>query len=590
MDVLYQLVLAWSVPAFLTPLFYLVLRVTHGVLRTDRRWFFDYTLIAGLLAYALLTVARPIAGLLLILGILLSGTAAVVLTDRSATSDGLLGQPLPVERFYLYFGFVVLLALVLRLYRLGDFGYLLDEPWHFKTAAGYLRTGKFQFWNFYESSTGKYYPRAWIYTWQVAQSLSSLGESLAVGRLVSVVWGLLLFVPVAAYNRLLDLNRNQKLLVYFLIAISPYLILSSRWVRHYSMYTTLYLSVLVLIVLTIRARYPKNWCYGLSALATFVLLLHLHLAPSLVLLGSIVVYTVFRTVRVTENPRLSYTVLGLATVGLLIAGLFPLLEPEVHGYLNGLSRRFQRELSGPTALNLLYGYYATSLSLGAGLGGLMTGIMVVNQRNRTEGFFVLQFILPLLALLFLARPIPSVRYVGHLIPVAVPLLVLFFGRLIDSTTVEPVYARITALVLLVGVPAVHFQHQLNRIWNGHEDYISFPGDDAQRYGRLEEFLVRQVRADSTVLLLDLPSYHAMRIRRRGVQTAYRSFFEDRISRKELRTMSCEKDLTWVVSTYAYRNPTRPEVETFLRDHFREITIPTVNGTNLYRRIGDLDCS
>lgn len=590
MGLLYQVVLVWSLPLLLLPLsYYYFSQFSPGNLSDGQ--FPDVIVVTCLIFYGCLMVVRPIFPLIVITVTVLSLTGGFVYSRRSAESNNFVDDSIPAGRFWGYFCILLAGAALFRVHRLGHFGFLIDEPWHFKTAVGYLKTGTFQFWDFYESLPRKSYKRAWIYTLQVALAIKWFGRNLLVARSVSLLWGMLIFLPLLIYNRFLGLSRLQSLLSFFLVTISPYLILSSRWVRHYSMYTTLYLSVVVLLgwVITPSSTRLKGLA-GTGCVIGGLLLYHLHPAPTLLLLATSLIVCSGLAVSYWSEPR-NHTKrplipLGFTAIAIAMGVSYSFSSSTTSTKLLQLART---ELNGPSLLNILYGYYTTAFPLGAGLGGLLTGAMLVTNKKIKERYSVVQLIGPLVGLLFLSRPIPLVRYSGYLIPLAIPLLVVVFSRLIGSLRIKKHWLAGVTIFILLLLPAIRFHHQLSRIWNGHQDYVSFLGDNAQHYRILGRFLRLNTSENETVVLLDVPSYHAREIESSGGETIYRSFYNERISKNKLRKLVCGTSGVWVIAAYSYRDPTPATVESYLRSHFETVSVPRLYGINVYYRPGTLAC-
>lgn len=148
----------------------------------------------------------------------------------------------------------------LRLADLGANNFQNDEFFHLEAAVGYVQTGQYALWDFGTEQVGLPYTRAWIYTWQVAQSFQWFGVSEFAARLPSVVWGVLLLPLIGWLGWRVTQSRLAALFAVTLAVFDQSLIWSSRTCRMYSMFIFLACLTLTLVVESIF-RKPKWWIF-----------------------------------------------------------------------------------------------------------------------------------------------------------------------------------------------------------------------------------------------------------------------------------------------------------------------------------------
>lgn len=157
-------------------------------------------------------------------------------------------------------GVVVLTALGfwLRFADLGVNNFQNDEFFHLEAAVGYLETGQYALWDFGTHEVGLPYTRAWIYTWQVAQSFQWFGVNEFAARLPSVIWGVLLLPLMGWLAWRVTQSRLAGVFAVTLAVFDQSLIWSARTSRMYSMFIFLVCLTLVLVVEALL-RKPKWW-------------------------------------------------------------------------------------------------------------------------------------------------------------------------------------------------------------------------------------------------------------------------------------------------------------------------------------------
>jgi len=166
------------------------------------------------------------------------------------------------KKAWIALSLVFLLAIFLRLYKLGQQSLIADEFLGMNISYGYFQTGEWKFWDFNkERLTEEFYTRAKVYYWQVAQIWNwlSLGEGHA--RLVSVVWGLggilLIYGVVYYFSR----NWRWAILAAFFLTVSPSALTFDRKLRMYSMFAPIFFafSLSLFFLLETQAQRIPAW-------------------------------------------------------------------------------------------------------------------------------------------------------------------------------------------------------------------------------------------------------------------------------------------------------------------------------------------
>lgn len=484
-----------------------------------------------------------------------------------------------------YFGWILtailVIAVFVRMYEIGPASFLTDEYLHFNTAVGYLEVGEFRFWNFLSLRAGKDYPRAWSFTWLVAQSLRWFGVSVFSARLVSFFWGVLLFLPFYRVCKDLNLGSTQFLIAFLLLAITPYAVTSSRWIRHYSMYTFFYLSLLTTVNKldgTIGTTSYK-WLIPVSLFG--VICLHLHFLPTLLLLGVLMVYEVFR-LALSEleagnfSPEKRIPLIAL----FLTAGIIGTLL---------LSGKGWAELGQISFKNLFYGFFFTHELFGFALGGSVFGFVLWQsmKRDTVSRFYALMVVLPLPAYLILDRSIPQIRYVGHFFPLFIALTSREILNLIPEGT-KLTFGRRSLLSLIislvvVGVPAYQFSQNLPFIWQGHSGFVSFPQDKSPPYRASVKWLRSKVFPRDEIALVNFPEYAAATIAHPRDNVHWQGYSGRRLRKGKLVQLSKKTGRLWVL--FSSEMGTGRKIEPWLNRHLKSVSLPRPlegRGISVYR--------
>lgn len=446
---------------------------------------------------------------------------------------------LTTRPFLVALALLVLAALLIRIPNLGGFGVRLDEMFQYEAAVGFLETGRFVRWDALEGMPGQAYPRAWIHTWLVAQAMRWLGPSLWAGRVVSLAVGLLLFLPVWQLCRLLDLGRAEILLVLFLLTVSPFCITTSRWLRFYGLFMVAFMLMNNGLLGTLKGS-RNNLFHGGQLALGGVLSLLVHPVLSAVILPA---FGVFLLLEVGCNRDGDGA--GLPRPALLAGGLTVLVLLVVTGvaYRHVLFEEFQ--FTG--TLYPIYAVYLTQENLGYVTGGLFVGAaLVFFDRSAAERFLLCLLVVPTLLMVFLSGRFPQMRYLGFLIPIALPVLVASGGRLAGALGKErSILLTAAVLLVLVLVPTRSLGQHLRYIWRGNPGFVAFPGMHSPRYDQTLRWLEPGLTDEDKVAVCHSFSPLIARWRRRGIDL-HGSPANRKITRGMLRTFERKANRVWIL--------------------------------------------
>lgn len=206
---------------------------------------------------------------------------------------------------------IILLAAFLRFYKLGEKSFVADEFLGVNTSYGYLQTGEWKRWDFNLEKPyldkpyfktifdldlwgggENTYTRAWIYNWQVAESLKAFPDDAEWSyRFVGAVWGVLSVIIIYWITFKLTSNKIMSLIAAVLMAVSVDNIEFSRKVRMYIMFMPIFLIFSYYIFELIESKKKSsldfinefrdktgiNLVFVVPALIFGILSIHLHL-------------------------------------------------------------------------------------------------------------------------------------------------------------------------------------------------------------------------------------------------------------------------------------------------------------------------
>lgn len=531
----------------------------------------DAYVLASLLALLVLVVVADAPVVLQLLFLL---PAAVMLGWFTSVRPGddlrWPGVSLPGWRMYGTAGFLLIVAFLVRIPDLGEFGLRQDAFHHFETAIGYLRTGRFVQWDFLRGEPGRPYGRAWMYTWQVAWVFRWAGVSYGYARLVSLTWGMLLFVPVWLYCRSLSLRSWETLGVTFWIAVSPHFITAARWIRMYAMFVTLYVALVVAIRYVLHARSRWKTLTAWAAMVPLgVLAAHLHLLAGLAV-PAVVGYGLSeglagRMGRDTGR-RFVLFLAGLLVVVLLLIGVFE--GSMLYWGSGGVDSEV-----GIAGVYPGYLIYLVADSVEYALGGLLLAAVVFFCRETpTERFYLWMLALPVLSIVVFITRFPMYRYMSPMIPLVLPFFLLATRRLVRRLGTEsgPLIGAVL-LVAFVIVPVSDLRGTLAYIWKGNMGYVHFMGVKTGRMDPvIDEVRPRLRRGDYVGLYYWKHStYYLSRFHRPGV-TVERYPREGFLTVEDLRRLERNHQRVWIIYREWMLRDLPPETERYLERNYRRV--------------------
>lgn len=221
-----------------------------------------------------------------------------------------------------------------RFANLGDNNFQNDEFYHIEAGVGYLKTGEFVLWDFLKEQPYQEYKRAWIYTWQVAQSIRVFGENEFAARLPSVIWGTALLPLLALFGWKATGYRLVGVFAVLLATFDQSLIWSSRISRMYSMFVFLVILSVFLVFQALHKRYKKfflhpGWYMGAILGVILSYLTHeTGLALAAGMFGSMVWFAIDGSVRNTPEKKMWWLgVCGMLGVGILAVLAHTFVKP-----------------------------------------------------------------------------------------------------------------------------------------------------------------------------------------------------------------------------------------------------------------------
>lgn len=375
---------------------------------------------------------------------------------------------------------ILILAGFLRFYNLGEKSFSADEFLGVNTAYGYMKTGEWRRWDFnlekpfedniyfktffdfdFWQDGEDTYTRAWVYNWQISQSLRFLPDNQEWSyRVVGVIWGLLAVLIVYWFSFKLTGNKVVGLISAFLMAFSLDGIEFSRRMRMYVMFMPIFVTFSYLafnffeskiksrwrLINDINEKTRLNFVFFVPLLLLGLLSMHLHLLTAnfvFVALSYFVVLAIIQNRKKIDikNNYIIYSFLGI----LLIVISF------MQGNALTASLSWQNHFS---YLNNSFFDYSNWLLAGA---LMFLGAFYLIKNKQKEGLFITvnYFTVLLLAIFFWDRNVGA-QYLFFIKPFQIILIasgiwqVAAFFR--DNLKVynQKVYL-VSIVVLLLGV-------------------------------------------------------------------------------------------------------------------------------------------
>lgn len=482
-------------------------------------------------------------------------------------------------------------GLLVRVYDPGAVGLIIDEHLHFGAAVGYLETGSFSQWNFVTAAAGSVYDRAWIYTGLVAHAMNWLGRDLPSARVVSAVGGMLLLTSMVGVNRFLGLDRTLSAATLILASLTPYFVLSSRWIRFYGLFAASFLIFVLTVFLACTA--PDRWRrlgWGAVGILSGLACLHLQTILFLLVVPSILVFLLREQYGSADSIFPGSIRFGTMAAGLAGVVLFPALAsagmPGIGDALTQLIHRILDNLSAPRLPNLLYPGLTVEAFYGWGLGGITLALTVFyGRRSREERYCFYLAAVPFLLVLFSGKFPPRVRYVGHLLPLLLPLFLLSWRRWIASLGAITSRERIVAVVIMVLLlPGMNAGFATTAIYGGDVSAIASPETKAHGFKHLPDWVARHVSDRDRLHCFHIPSFHAAQIPHPPERFHYRSSPIPPLTSSFRETISKNPERDWIVVANWFRHDGFEEIVYFLRQHYSEVP-NTLSGIYVFKEKG-----
>ncbi|MDD3498194.1 MAG: glycosyltransferase family 39 protein [Candidatus Moranbacteria bacterium] len=306
---------------------------------------------------------------------------------------------------------IIFLSAFLRFYKLGEKSFVADEFLGVNTSYGYLQTGEWRRWDFnmervYEDkpyfktlfdldlwNKGEdTYTRAWIYNWQIAQSLKFLPDDKEWSyRFMSVIWGIISVVAVYWVSAKMTGKKTIGIIAAVLMAVSIDNIEFSRKVRMYIMFMPVFFVFSyyafrfieskkkseVRFINDFRKKTGLNLAYLLPVFLLGFLSMHLHLLAANFFFILAFYFAVMGVLKYNKSRNLKNRYLAYLAILFLGGWAMTLVSGA---FLSGLGAQDH------------FSYFSKSFSdysnpvLAAGM--MVLGAYILIQKRRKEGIFM----------------------------------------------------------------------------------------------------------------------------------------------------------------------------------------------------------
>lgn len=325
------------------------------------------------------------------------------------------------NKWLIALGTILILAAVLRIYNLGEKSFSADEFLGVNTSYGYMKTGEWRRWDFnlekpfedneyfktffdfdFWGDGPETYTRAWVYNWQVAQSLKILPDSQEWSyRVVSVIWGVLAVYMVYWIGFRFTKNKMTSLIAGFLMAVSIDGIIFSRMMRMYAMFMPIFLIFSFVafnffeskketkwkLINKFNKRTGLNFLFFVPMVLLGLLSMHIHLLTANFIFIGLVYFIWMAILKSRESKSLTNHYVAYSSLGILAISFLFINKNALTGSLS-----FQEHLSylDKSLFDYANGFLALILIF---LGGYY-----FIKKSRAEGVFILSTYLTVLFL------------------------------------------------------------------------------------------------------------------------------------------------------------------------------------------------
>lgn len=245
---------------------------------------------------------------------------------------------------------ILVLAAILRFYNLGEKSFSADEFLGVNASYGYMQLGEWKRWDFnlekplednayfktffdldFWQGGETTYTRAWIYNWQVAQSLKFLPDSQEWSyRAVSMIWGILSVLIIYWVAFKFTKNRAIGIIAALLLALSIDGIEFSRKMRMYAMFMPVFLFFTYVAFNFFESEIKSKWealnkfnekiglnfIFLIPVLVLGILSMHLHLLAANFVFIALAYFIAMGIVEYVKNKKIAnhYIVYSLVAI------------------------------------------------------------------------------------------------------------------------------------------------------------------------------------------------------------------------------------------------------------------------------------
>jgi hypothetical protein len=398
------------------------------------------------------------------------------------------------RKWLIILGIILIISAVLRFYNLGEKSFSADEFLGVNTSYGYMQTGEWRRWDFnlekpfedneyfktffdfdFWNDGPDTYTRAWVYNWQVAQTLKFLPDSEEWSyRVVSVGWGVLLVWLVYLIGFKFTNNKTVGLISAILMAFSIDGIIFSRMMRMYAMFTPLFLIFSYVafnffeskikskwnLVNKLNNKTKLNFLFFIPLVLLGFLSMHIHLLTANFIFVGLVYFIWMTILQLGAKKDFSNHYWRYASLGILIVLALFLNENTLTGSL-----RWQNHFS---YLNKSFFDYSNWILAGA---LMIIGSYYLIKSKRSEGVFVTASYLTILilAMFFWDRNVGA-QYLFFIKPFQIFLIAFGIWKVAsffrDNLKIynEKIYYILIALLLVMVINFSYF-FQVENVYN-----------------------------------------------------------------------------------------------------------------------------
>ena len=363
---------------------------------------------------------------------------------------------------------IVILSIVIFSHDLGEIDFQGDEYLVVSASEGYLRTGTFYQWDYLNNTlSDTRYERAWPHTWMIAQSYKLFGVSEWSSRIVSVIFGVFFIIIFYFITNFFLQNRLASLLTLFCMLLHPSYIRLFRYTRMYAVLIPIFILLYFFLYrfITEKNKYhlrklPSflnhrlnfNYLFILPSLLLLMLNYHIHI-NAMVILPITFIFVIFLAVYLREKKYIILSSAG-GIAGALLAGALLLIGAKSDFKLislvaNNLTFFSRRTFSYIDFLAEYPFNGIVSFSL------LVPGLFLIFFTNKKEStarmvYLYIAVIFSLIFFIFVADRYSRFKYISHIIPIAIMLIVymmVFFSRISGKKSVTALFS----ILLVCGV-------------------------------------------------------------------------------------------------------------------------------------------